>query len=91
MRKFVSIAAAGALALLAHGANADEVSGAISDIDMAAATFMVDGKVFAADPNNTVGTKLGDLKEGDKVRVEFATEDAQSGKTPINAMSLEKE
>jgi hypothetical protein len=91
MQKILGMVAAGALALMAHGANADEVSGAISNIDMTAATFEVDGKVFTADPNNTVGTKLGDLQEGDTVRVEFATEDAESGKSPINAMALEKE
>lgn len=91
MRKFLAIAAAGALALLAQGASADEVSGTISDIDMTANTFMVDGKTYAASPENTVGAKLGDLKEGDKVKVEFATQDATSGKSPINAMALQKE
>jgi hypothetical protein len=91
MHKFLGVAAASALALMAFAASAEEVSGTISNIDMTAATFMVDGKTFAADPNNTVGTKLSDLAEGDTVKVEFATEDAQSGKSPINAMALEKE
>lgn len=91
MRKILAIAAAGALALLAQAASADEVSGTISDIDLTASTFMVDGKTYAASPENTVGAKLGDLKEGDKVKVEFATQDATSGKSPINAMALEKE
>jgi Protein of unknown function (DUF1344) len=91
MQKLFSLAAAGALALLAHGASAEEVSGAISDIDLTANTFMVDGKTFTASPENTMGTALGDLQEGDTVRVEFSEEDAESGKTPINAMVLEKE
>jgi Cu/Ag efflux protein CusF len=91
MQKIVGFAAASALALLAHGAFADEVSGKISNIDMTAATFVVDGTTFTADPENTVGTKLSDLKDGDTVRVEFASEDAESGKSPINAMVLEKE
>jgi hypothetical protein len=91
MHKFLGVAAASALALMAFAASAEEVSGTISNIDMTAATFMVDGKTFAADPSNTVGTKLSDLAEGDTVKVEFATEDAQSGKSPINAMALEKE
>jgi hypothetical protein len=91
MQKLFGLAAAGALALLAHGASAEEASGTISNIDLTANTFMVDGKTFAASPENTVGAKLADLKEGDTVRVEFSEQDAASGKSPINAMVLEKE
>jgi hypothetical protein len=91
MQKLFGLAAAGALALLAQGASAEEVSGAISSIDLTANTFMVDGRTFTASPENTVGAKLGDLQEGDTVRVEFSEEDAASGKSPINAMVLEKE
>jgi hypothetical protein len=91
MQKLFGLAAAGALALLAHGASAEEVSGAISNIDLTANTFMVDGKTYTASPENTVGAKLSDLQEGDTVRVEFSEEDAASGKSPINAMALEKE
>jgi hypothetical protein len=91
MQKLFGLAAAGALALLAQGASAEEVSGAISNIDLTANTFMVDGKTYAASPENTVGAKLSDLQEGDTVRVEFSEEDAASGKSPINAMVLEKE
>ena len=40
---------------------------------------------------NAVGDKLADLAEGDTVRVEFSDADADSGKSPINAMVLEKE
>jgi len=49
---------------------------------------MVEGKTFTASPSNTVGVKLSDLMEGDKVRVDAS--DIQSGKQPINAMSLQK-
>ena len=91
MQKLFGLAAAGALALLAHGANAEEVSGAISSIDLTANTFVVEGKTFAASPENTVGAKLSDLQDGDQVRVEFSEQDASSGKSPINAMVLEKE
>jgi hypothetical protein len=91
MQKILGLAAASALALLAHGASAEEVSGTISNIDLTANTFMVDGKTYAASPENTTGTKLSDLQEGDTVRVEFSEEDAASGKSPINAMVLEKE
>jgi hypothetical protein len=91
MQKLLGLVAASALALLAHGASAEEVSGAISDIDLTANTFMVDGKTFTASPENTVGTALSDLQDGDTVRVEFSEADASSGKSPINAMVLEKE
>jgi len=91
MKKLIGLTAAGALALLAHGASAGEASGAISDIDPTTNTFTVDGKTFTASPENTVGAKLADLKEGDTVRVEFSDADADSGKSPINAMVLEKQ
>jgi hypothetical protein len=91
MQKILGIVAASALALMVHGASAAEVSGTISNINLTANTFMVDGKTYTASPTNTVGAKLGDLMEGDKVRVEFSSEDANSGKSPINAMALEKE
>ena len=91
MQKILGLAAASALALLAHGASAGEVSGTISGIDLTNNTFTVDGKTYAASPENTVGAKLSELKEGDTVRVEFSEADATSGKSPINAMVLEKE
>ena len=91
MQKLFGLAAAGALALLAHGASAEEVSGTISSIDLTANTFMVDGETYAASPENTVGTALSDLQEGDTVRVEFSEADAADGKSPINVMVLEKE
>ena len=91
MQKILGIAAASALALMVHGASAGEASGPISNINLTANTFMVDGKTYAASPTNTVGAKLTDLKEGDNVTVEFATQDANTGKSPINAMALEKE
>jgi hypothetical protein len=91
MQKIIGIVAASALALLAHAASAGEVTGTVSNIDLTANTFMVDGKTYAASPSNTVGAKLSDLAEGDTVTVEFATQDANTGKQPINAMALKKE
>lgn len=88
MRKRLAIVGAAALALSAAAASADEVTGTITNIDLTANTFEVDGKVFTASPTNTVGAKLADLKEGDKVTVEAT--DIQEGKQPINAMRLEK-
>jgi type II secretory pathway component PulM len=76
------------LALSAATASADEVTGAITNIDLTGNTFQVEGKTFTASPTNTVGAKLADLKEGDTVKVEAT--DIESGKQPINAMRLEK-
>lgn len=87
MRKMVGMATATVLALMAGGAIADEVTGTITNIDLTRNTFQVEGKTFTASESNTVGDKLSDLKEGDKVRVD-ATD--MEGPEPINAMALEK-
>jgi hypothetical protein len=79
---------AAVLALVAGGAIADEVTGTISNIDLTRNTFVLEGKTFTASPHNTVGDKLSDLQEGDKVRVDAA--DIETGKQPINAMALKK-
>jgi hypothetical protein len=88
MRKLLAIGGAAALCLSAMAASADEVTGTISDIDLTRNTFMLEGKTFTASPNNTVGAKLSDLMEGDKVTVEAT--DVETGKQPINVMRLEK-
>lgn len=90
MRRMLGVAAAAAMAFMVSAASADEVTGKISNINLTRATFMVDGKTYAASPTNTVGAKLSDLQDGDTVKVSFATADAQSGTQPINAMVLEK-
>ena len=88
MRKLLAIGGAVALGLSAMAASADELTGTISNIDLTRMTFELEGKTFTADPNNTVGAKLSDLMEGDKVTVEAT--DVETGKQPINAMRLEK-
>jgi ABC-type glycerol-3-phosphate transport system substrate-binding protein len=88
MRKMLGLATATVLALMAGGAFADEVTGTITNIDLTRNTFQVEGKTFTASPTNTVGVKLDELKEGDKVRVDAT--DIETGREPINAMSLEK-
>jgi hypothetical protein len=90
MRRVLGMAAGAALAFSVSAASADEVTGTISDIDLNRSTFMVDGKTYAASPTNTVGAKLSDLQDGDTVKIEFATQDAQTGKQSINVMVLEK-
>ena len=88
MRKLLAVGGAAALALWAMAASADEVTGTISNIDLTRNTFLVEGKTFTASPSNTVGDKLSELKEGDKVRVDTA--DTTANKEPYNAMSLKK-
>ena len=70
MRKLLAIGGALALGLSAMAASADELVGTISNIDLNRNTFMLEGKTFTASPNNTVGAKLSELAEGDKVRVD---------------------
>jgi len=89
-KKVLGVALAAALAFTAHAVSAGEASGPIEKIDMTNNTFFVGDKHFTASPENTVGDKLADLKEGDNVKVEFADEEAAGGK-PINAMQLHKE
>lgn len=88
MRKRLAILGAAVVALSAMAASADEVTGTITNIDLNGNTFQVEGKTFTASPTNTVGAKLSELKEGDRVTVEAV--DIQTGSQPINAMRLEK-
>jgi ABC-type glycerol-3-phosphate transport system substrate-binding protein len=90
MRRMLGVAVAAALALSVSAASAEDITGTVSNIDLTRATFMVDGKTYTASPTNTVGTKLEDLEEGDTVKLSVTTADAQSGKTPINVMTLQK-
>lgn len=88
MRRMLGVATATVLALMAGGAVADEVTGTVQNIDPTAMTFELEGKTFTASPNNTVGVKLDELKEGDKITVEAT--DIETGKEPINAMMIKK-
>ena len=88
MRKLLAVGGAAALALWAMAASADEITGTISNIDLTRNTFDIEGKTYTAAPANTVGVKLSELKEGDKVRVDTA--DTTATKEPYNAMSLQK-
>jgi hypothetical protein len=88
MRAMLGMAIGAVLALTAGGAFADEVTGEVQNIDLTRMTFEVEGKTFTASPTNTVGVKLDELKEGDKITVEAT--DIQTGKQPINAMTIKK-
>ena len=89
MRKLLAVGGAAALALWAAAASADDVTGTISNIDLTRNTFMLEGKTYTASPTNTVGVKLSELKEGDKVNIRTATAGVPE-KEPINVMVLKK-
>jgi hypothetical protein len=88
MRKLLAVGGAAALAVWALGASADNITGRISNIDLTRNTFQLEGKTYTASPTNTVGVKLSQLKDGDRVRIE--AEDTNSGKEPCNVMALKK-
>ena len=86
MYRMLTLAAAAALAMGASLAHADEVSGEITMIDLTDNTFEVDGKLFAASPQNTVGPDLSELEEGQEVTVSYETPGVTP--QPWNAMTI---
>jgi hypothetical protein len=86
MYRTLTLAAAAALAMGASFAYGEEVTGTVQNIDLTGNTFEVEGTLFTASPQNTVGPDLSELKEGDKVTVSYE----QSGATPppYNAMAI---
>jgi hypothetical protein len=90
MRRMLGVAAAAALAFSVSAASAADMTGTISNIDLTRNTFMMDGKTYTASPTNTVGEKLSDLQEGDKVKIGVAQQDLNTGKQPFNVMTLQK-
>jgi hypothetical protein len=90
MRRMLGMAAAAALAFSVSAASAADMTGTISNIDLTRNTFMMDGKTYTASPTNTVGAKLSDLQEGDKVKIGVAQQDLNTGKQPFNVMTLQK-
>ena len=89
MRKLLAVGGAAALALWAMAASADQITGTISNIDLTRNVFTLEGKTYTASPHNTVGTKLSELKEGDRVTIESAPVGA-GDKQPFNVMTLRK-
>jgi hypothetical protein len=91
MRKLLLVGGAAAMGLSAKVASADQVTGPISKIDLIRDTFVVRGIYFTSSPSNTVGAKLFNLKEGDRVTVEYAGSWASGGsRGPANAMILKR-
>jgi len=88
MRKLLAIGGAAVLALSTMAASAEELTGKISNIDINRNTFQLEGKTFTASPTNTMGPKLSELMEGDKVTITGAK--WQTGKQPYNVMTIRK-
>jgi hypothetical protein len=73
-----------------------EATGTIHNINLNRNTFQIQGSgterdeyTWTASPTNTVGAKLSDLQEGDKVTIQYATDPGKQ-KQPINVMVLKK-
>jgi hypothetical protein len=91
MHKLLAIGGAAVLALWAVAASADQLTGTISNIDLTRNSFTLEGWEFRASPYNTVGTKLSELKDGDKVTIEYTTGGGGGReKWPMNVMILKK-
>ena len=89
MRTMKSAAIAGMLACMIGTAQADEMVGRIDDINLIRNTITVGGKIFSMSPQNTVGSRIGELKKGDQVRIFYAAGRVRS-ETRFNAIRVEK-
>ena len=88
MYRMLGMAAAAVFALGTVAASAADAEGPIENIDLTQNTFEVNGILFTASPENTVGPDLKELKEGDKVDVFY--EDVGSTSPPYNATTINK-
>lgn len=66
---------------------ANEMTGAIEEIDLTAMRMTVDGQVFNVSPENVVGPTLEELEVGDTVTVTYQGE---AGMPTYNAMTISK-
>lgn len=87
MRRLLGLAAA-ALVFMASAAIADEISGAVENLDKTANTFVVGGKPFALSSDASGDVTIDDLKDGDQVKIEYVQ---NQGSEPNNVMKIEKE
>ena len=91
MHKLLATCGAAVLALWAVAASADQLTGTISNIDLTRNSFTLGGWEFRASPYNTVGAKLSELKNGDKVTAYYTTGGGGGReKWPMNVMVLKK-
>jgi PDZ domain-containing secreted protein len=89
MRKIL-IAAGTSLALVAGTAYAEQAEGTIESIDTTAGTIMVNGDSYRVLDEGTAGDTLEDLKEGDKVTIQFKREGGGDKDARFNALQVDK-
>jgi hypothetical protein len=87
MRKFVPMIAAAVLVMLAQSAYASVISGKIHNIDTVRNTFAVGDKYFQWSAANSVGARLKDLREGERVRIVY--EANQDGHNDVQEMRVQ--
>jgi hypothetical protein len=71
MKRLLGLTGAAALFFSATLSHADEIVGYVKNLNTTKNSFTVGDTLFVASPNNTVGTLVTDLKEGDKIRVGY--------------------
>jgi Cu/Ag efflux protein CusF len=89
MRKIIGSTLAAAMLLAAGVAYADNLEGTIEQIDRDANKIIVDGKVFVVNAT-TGGTALDELKEGDKVDVQYTHEEGGSEDDQYRLLQVNK-
>jgi len=89
MRKMM-IAIGSAAALAAGVAQAEQAEGTIEQIDTTAGTIMVDDDVYRVMDEGTAGATIEDLKEGDKVTIQYKDEEGTDGDAFFNALQVDK-
>ena len=72
MQRLLGLTTATALVLSAMLAHADEITGYVTNVNTTQNRFAVGDTLFNAAPNNTVGTPLDEIKQGDKVSVTYS-------------------
>jgi Cu/Ag efflux protein CusF len=89
MRKIIGSSLAAAMLLAAGVAYAENLEGTIEEIDRDANTIVVDGQAFLVD-STTGGASLDELKEGDKVDVQFTDEEGGSEENQFRLLQVNK-
>jgi hypothetical protein len=84
--RYAISAAAVVIALGAQAASADEVEGIIKSITMPGNRFVIEDKVYQWSSMNTLGPRLDQLHEGDKVKVRYI--DSGSGNIIARRITL---
>jgi uncharacterized protein (DUF2147 family) len=90
MRKVMGAALAAAMLSVAGIAYADNLEGTVEQIDRDRNKMTVDGQIFDVSEVMTAGDTLDDLKEGDKVNVQFTLEGSGDEDDEYRALQVDK-